>query len=114
MVNGGDFAQLAQTHSEDPGSAENGGDLGVIVPGQTVPLFEAALFALEEDGLSEVVETPFGFHVIQMTGLQEPQVVSFEETGPQIREFLTAQEQQARTEALLESLRAKSTIEILI
>lgn len=114
VVNGADFAELARTHSEDQGTAELGGDLGVIVPGQTVQPFEQALFALEENGLSEVVETPFGFHVIQMTGQQEPQLVSFEETGSQIREFLAAQEQQARTEAFLESLRAKSTIEILL
>ncbi len=114
VLDGADFAELARTSSEDPGSAENGGALGVVVPGQTVPPFEEALFALEENEISEVVETPFGFHVIQMTGLQEPQLVSFDETSLEIQQFLAAQEQQARTEAFLQSLREKSAIEILI
>ena len=61
-----------------------------------------------------MVETPFGFHVIQMTGVQEPQLVSFEETSLEIQQFLETQEQQARTETFLQSLRDKSTIEILI
>ncbi len=114
VLDGADFAELARTQSEDPGSAENGGSIGLVVPGQTVPPFEQALFALEEGETSDVVETPFGFHVIQMTGLQEPQLVSFEETSLEIQQFLAAQEQQARTEAFLQSLRDKSTVEILI
>ena len=114
VLDGADFAELARTQSEDPGSAENGGSIGLVVPGQTVPPFEQALFALEEGETSDVVETPFGFHVIQMTGLQEPQLVSFEETSLEIQQFLAAQGQQARTEAFLQSLRDKSTVEILI
>ena len=114
VLDGADFAELAGSQSEDPGSAENGGSIGLVVPGQTVPPFEQALFALKEGETSEVVETPFGFHVIQMTGVQEPQLVSFEETSLEIQQFLETQEQQARTETFLQSLRDKSTIEILI
>ena len=65
LAAGGDFAELAQAHSEDQGSTANGGDLGTVVKGQTVPAFEAALFALSPGETSGVVETPFGFHIIK-------------------------------------------------
>ena len=111
---GADFEELARTHSEDPGSAANGGELGVVVRGQTVPAFEAALFALEPGDVSELVETPFGYHVIQMVEREAEHVVPFAEASVQIREFLIQQEQQARTGAFIEALKAKSNIEILI
>lgn len=63
---GGDFAELAKSSSDDPGSAAKGGDLGFFGRGQMVPPFEAAAFALEPGALSEVVESPFGFHVIRV------------------------------------------------
>ena len=111
---GADFAELARTHSEDPGSAANGGDLGIVVRGQTVPDFEAALFALDPGDLSEVIETPFGMHVIQMVEREEERTAPFIEARVQIREFLLQQEQQARTAAFIEELKARSDIEILI
>ena len=109
-----DFAELARTHSEDPGSAANGGDLGLVVPGQTVPEFEAALFALEPGDLSEVIETPFGMHVIQMVEREAERTAPFVEASVQIREFLIQQEQQVRTAAFIEELKQKSAIEIFI
>ena len=111
---GADFADLARTHSEDPGSAPNGGDLGLVVRDQTVPDFEAALFALDAGDISGVVETPFGFHLIQLVGLEASRTVPFEEASGQIHEFLLRQEQQARTEAFVAELLANSDVEILI
>ena len=111
---GADFGELARTHSDDPGSAANDGDLGLVVRGQTIPDFEAALFALEPGALSEVIETPFGMHVIQMVEREPARTAPFVEASDQIREFLMQQEQQARTAAFIEELKAKSTIEILI
>jgi peptidyl-prolyl cis-trans isomerase D len=63
---GGDFAALAKKSSDDPGSAANGGDLGLFARGRMTPEFETVAFALEPGGVSEVVETPFGFHVIKV------------------------------------------------
>ena len=111
---GADFADLARTHSEDPGSAANGGDLGVVVRGQTVPDFEAALFALEPGSVSELVETSFGYHVIQMVEREAERIAPFAEASVHIREVLIQQEQQARTAEFIEALRARSDIEILI
>jgi peptidyl-prolyl cis-trans isomerase SurA len=63
---GGDFADLARRHSEDPGSAALGGDLGFVRRGQLVKEFEEVAFALRQNELSGIVETSFGFHIIQL------------------------------------------------
>lgn len=63
---GEDFATVAREISDDP-SATVGGDLGTIAPGQLIPAFEQAAFGLAVGGRSGVVETPYGFHLIQRT-----------------------------------------------
>ena len=66
VQNGEDFAFLASLYSDDPGSAKVGGDLGFVKKGKLVPKFESVAFRLQEGELSDVVETKFGFHLIQM------------------------------------------------
>lgn len=63
---GADFATMAKKYSEDPGSAKNGGDLGFVKRGVFYPEFEAAAYALKPGQLSDIVETPVGFHIIQL------------------------------------------------
>lgn len=62
---GDDFAALAREMSDEPRAQTSGGDLGRFGRGQMVPAFETAVFALRAGQTSEIVETPFGFHVIQ-------------------------------------------------
>ncbi|MCL5031335.1 MAG: peptidylprolyl isomerase [Bacteroidetes bacterium] len=66
LKHGADFAEMAKKYSEDPGSAAAGGDLGWVGKGVFYPEFEAAAFALKPGELSDVVESPVGFHIIQM------------------------------------------------
>ncbi len=66
LSDGEDFAALAKKYSDDPGSGSNGGDLGWQKRGTFVPEFEAVLYNLEKGQISPIVETEFGFHIIQM------------------------------------------------
>ncbi len=65
IKSGANFAELAKKNSQDPGSAAQGGELGWIVKGQTVPEFEKTAFAQNPSQISNVVQTSYGFHIIQ-------------------------------------------------
>lgn len=97
LRSGADFAELAKEHSDDPGSASKGGDLGRIEEGAMVEPFENALFALEEEGaLTEPVRTRFGYHIIKLTEYQPGQVKPLEE----VRDQLVKEERARQAEAL--------------
>ena len=66
VINGENFATLAILYSEDPGSAKNGGELGLYGRGDLYPEFEAMAFTLKGDEVSEIVETEAGYHIIQL------------------------------------------------
>ena len=66
VYNGEDFKMLATLYSDDPGSATRGGELGFVNRGDLVPEFERAAFRLKEGEISEVVESQFGYHIVQL------------------------------------------------
>ncbi len=111
---GADFAALAKQHSQDQGSAVNGGDLGFVPRGQTAPEFEQAAFALKPGELSGVVESPFGFHVIKAFEHRAGRTVPLAEVKDRVGEFLKQQQVQEKTNALVGQLKAKGKVEILI
>jgi peptidyl-prolyl cis-trans isomerase SurA len=74
LQGGADFAAMAIQYSQDPGSAKAGGDLGFIPKGQLVPSFENAAYALREGQISDVVETRYGYHLIQLLS-KEPNTI---------------------------------------
>ena len=81
------FSELASELSDDPVSAEIGGDLGFVEPEQMVEPFENALFDLTEVGqISDPVQSRFGWHVIRLDGIRAPQGMSFEQAREQILE----------------------------
>jgi peptidyl-prolyl cis-trans isomerase C len=114
LKGGKDFAEAAKANSQDPGSAQNGGDLGYFEQGQMVPPFEQAAFALKPGQMSEVVETQFGYHIIKVAEKQDSRVVPLDEAKQQIEQYLTQQNRQAQTESFVHGLKAKAKIEILI
>lgn len=66
LKSGADFAEMAKRYSEDPGSASQGGDLGFVKRGVFYPEFEAVAYSLQTGQISDVVESPVGFHIIQL------------------------------------------------
>ncbi len=85
-----EFGAIAREHSDDPGSANQGGDLGYVGRGSMVPPFEEALFALEEPGaVSEPVRTSFGFHLVKLVDVRnEGQASTFEQARGEIEQRL--------------------------
>lgn len=79
-----DFAKLAKQYSQDPGSAEKGGDLGFFGRGMMVKPFEDAVFSLKENQISGVVGSDFGFHVIKLTGVRPERGRSLDEVRGEI------------------------------
>jgi len=74
LQNGADFATLARETSDDPGSRELGGDLGFVRKGELVPSFEDAAYALKPGQISGIVESRFGYHLIQLIGKEEQSI----------------------------------------
>ena len=111
---GQDFADLAARNSGDPGSKNNGGELGWMSEGQTVPPFEAAMKSLEPGELSELVETRFGYHIIKLQERRGSGVLPYEELEERIEEFLKQRGLQELIQQEVELLRGKATIEVFI
>lgn len=90
------FAEVAKAESQDVGSGAQGGDLGFFGRGAMVPEFEQAAFALAEGAISDLVETEFGYHIIQVTGIKAAEVPSFEQMRAQIEADLKEQQAQRK------------------
>ncbi len=93
LEDGADFAKLAKEYSQDPGSAKNGGDLGCLGKGETVPPFEEAAFGAEEGEIVGPVKTEFGYHILEVTDSKPKQTRPLSEVESQIRSQLAAQKQ---------------------
>jgi parvulin-like peptidyl-prolyl isomerase len=93
LEDGGDFAKLAKEYSQDPGSAAQGGDLGCLGKGETVPEFEQAAFGAEQGEIVGPVQTEFGYHIIQVTDIKPAQTRSLQEVESQIRSQLSTEKQ---------------------
>ncbi len=116
VESGEDFAKVAAEASEDPGSKENGGDLGFFQRGQMVKPFEEIAFVMEPGAISDVVQTDFGFHVIELEEKKPAESRSFEDAKREIaREILATdaakQSARERASALAEKVSQGQTLE---
>ncbi len=109
LVHDGDFAELAKKNSQDPGSRNNGGDLGYFSKGMMVPAFEKAAFALKDDEISEPVQSRFGWHIIKLVDRREKSAPPFETVKPRLRMFMIRE----RVKTVTDDLRGKAQLEYL-
>jgi parvulin-like peptidyl-prolyl isomerase len=111
LADGGTFEDLARQYSDDPGSAERGGDLGFVGRGTLVKEFEDVAWALRPGQISRPVKTQYGLHLIRVLEVREAAAADFEKVKEQIREQLLAGQREKAFEAWLEEQRKTAKIE---
>jgi peptidyl-prolyl cis-trans isomerase C len=109
LIAGEDFAALANAKSACP-SGKRGGDLGKFVRGQMVPPFEKAAFTQKIGEIGPLVETSFGYHIIQVVSREDAKTPTLAEVHDRIEETLSDQKRAAKIEMYVERLRKKAKI----
>lgn len=107
---GEDFAAVSTDVSDDPGSAAQGGDLGFFGKGQMVPEFDKVAFSTKTGDMSNVFETPYGYHFLKVTDKKSAGTVSLEEATPQIKDFLINSERAKELQKFLENMEKDSDV----
>ena len=97
------FAEVARKNSQDPGSAVKGGDLDFFGRGAMVKAFEDAAFSMKKADISDVIESEFGYHIIQLTDIKAPKAQSFEAMRPSLEAELKKQQAQRKYAELAET-----------
>jgi peptidyl-prolyl cis-trans isomerase D len=105
---GAKFEDLARKNSEDPGSAKEGGSLGWIGKGRTVPEFEKAAFSLPKGQMSDLVKSSYGFHIIRVDDKQDAHMKTLEEVKGEIEPLLKQQKVQEAAQKQAEDLLAQA------
>jgi len=113
LANGADFAKLARENSTCP-SGSQGGDLGFFGKGKLDPQFEQAAFALEPGGLSGVVETHYGYHIIKLVERKHAEEIPLSKARTKIEEYLKAQKTNAAVEVFVGEARKSAKIDVLL
>jgi peptidyl-prolyl cis-trans isomerase D len=106
--NGKDFADLAKKNSDDPGSKDQGGELGWIKHGVTVPQFDQVAFAQKPGQISDLVKTQFGYHIIQTEDKQDAHIKPLAEVKASIVDTLTKQKEGQAMQAFAQQLAAEA------
>lgn len=113
LADGGDFAELAKEYSEGP-SGPRGGDLGYFGRGQMVKPFDDAVFAMQVNQFSEVVETRFGYHLIKVYDKKPEKTLDYAEVKDRISERLKREKIQKGAQGYVENLKKDAKIEKLL
>ena len=109
ILHGADFAALAREHSKDPGSKDQGGELGFFSRGQMVPQFEEAAFRLKAGEVGEPFETQFGWHIVKVDERRQRTAPTFEDVKDRVRASMIHQKAQQ----IAGELRGKAQIEYI-
>jgi peptidyl-prolyl cis-trans isomerase C len=109
---GESFAQVAKELSQDPGTRDRGGEVGLVAPGQTVPEFEQVAFRLKPGELSEPVRTSFGYHIVQVTEKLPAKKATWEGVRQQVLELLRENKRREAFEAWVKELRGRAKIAV--
>jgi len=113
LKKGDDFAEVAKKSSEGP-SAPRGGDLGYFGRGQMVGPFEDTAFSLEPGKVSDVVRSPFGYHLIKVADKKPESIMPFETVKPRIEQYLKQEEVQKEIKKYIDNLRKEAKVEIFL
>lgn len=113
LKNGADFAELAKKNSDDPGSKVQGGDLGWITKGQMVAPFENSAFSMNKGQMSDLVQTNFGFHIIQTEDKQDAHLKSFFEVKNEIEKIVKQQKVGTALNQMAEAAQTQARAEDL-
>jgi peptidyl-prolyl cis-trans isomerase C len=104
-----DFATVAAEESDGPSKAK-GGNIGLVTKGRTVKPFEDAVFSQKVGEIGPIVETQFGYHIIQVMKHQDAGSIPLVEAKPSIKEHLASKQKQEAVNAYIDSLRSKAKI----
>jgi parvulin-like peptidyl-prolyl isomerase len=107
-----DFALLARTHSEDPGTSSRGGDLGFFTRNTHTAKFDDAVFALEAGQMSDIVETEYGYHIIKLIERHPARTRAFDEVRGQIEEQILARKRAETLTKWLERRRREADVRV--
>ena len=110
IVNGEDFGELARIHSDDPGSASRGGELGWIDPGNTVPVFERTMDSLAPGAISEPFRSRFGWHLVQVLERRDLDATETSRRA-EARRRLRSRKIEENTQAWLRRVRGEAYVE---
>ena len=113
LGNGEDFEMLAKAYSEGP-SAANGGDLGYFTKGQMVKPFEKAAFDLSPGKVSDIIETEFGYHLIQVIDKKPESTIEYESIKDKIQNYLKQRKVQEEVNLYIEKLKDNAKVEIYL
>jgi len=114
ILGGADFGRTARDLSEDTGTAQSGGLVGTFRRGQMDPAFEAVAFSIKPGEISDVVETPYGFHIIRVDEHMAGRMQTRDEVRSDIRALLTERAEQEGLSTVIEEARRTAKIEIYI
>lgn len=111
LLAGEDLAALVKRYSDDPGSRERGGELGVFKLDELPPLFDPVVSNLNPGGVSQPILSEFGFHLVVVLERRDPRIIPYEELKEEVRSWIYEQRLAERVEGLVAELRERVYVE---